>query len=466
MASVNHKSHSRRRSASDPFTDQASPRRTAPTPPPKSSHKSSKMPAQAAAVKSAPANRETYREVSERDAVVKVDGSNGRNRMGRSHTALTPTRDSPHRAIQSSRRSQSQDSAPPPTSAVEKAKTSGKRSNKKGGSQHADVIDRLDYTGVGLFHHDGPFDACAPSRNRQRNKAPMLAWSGRPEDGAPELAANNNSPYPAPEAYKAFTTTNYYQEPPKKKVDAIAEAWGIHEPEPFEEFYAGGGRNETPASSIHNGREAHSSRSKRIKDTPRDGADDAAHSRSRANRRSAMPPPQPIFVPDPATETEAPLDSPPTTSAPKRSKSLMQRIRKMRDAPNVPVSGNDYREEGSVPPSPTSPIMAESYPGGARPTHRSQNSFLGRFGGKATHQQPNATAEPFVLVNNTNDNHQNKDLPQTPYGGPLAEPVAGYFDGSGSGIPGSPHSPMSAGMARKPSLMKKMRGVMRPSKRE
>lgn len=87
MASVNHKSHSRRRSASDPFTDQAAPRRTAPTPPPKSSHKSPKMPTQAA-VKSAPANRETHREVSERDAVVKVDGSSGRNRMGRSHTAL------------------------------------------------------------------------------------------------------------------------------------------------------------------------------------------------------------------------------------------------------------------------------------------------------------------------------------------------------------------------------------------
>ncbi|KAF9496135.1 hypothetical protein BDN71DRAFT_1506048 [Pleurotus eryngii] len=464
MASVNQKSHSRRRSASDPFTDQASPRRTAPTPPPKSSHKSYKMPAQAT-VKSAPANHETHREVPSRDAVVQVDGSSGRNKMGRSHTALTPTRDSPHRAIQSGRRSQSQDSAPAPPGAVEKAKSGGKRSTKKGGSQHADVIDRLDYTGVGLFHHDGPFDACAPSRNRQRNKAPMLAWSGRPEEAAPELAANNNSPYPAPEAYKAFATTNYYQEPPKKKVDAIAEAWGTHEPEPFEEFYAGGGRNETPASSIHNGREAHSSRSRRIKDTPRDGADDAAHNRSRPNRRSAMPPPQPIFVPDPATETEAPLDSPPT-SAPKRSKSLMQRIRKMRDAPNVPVSGNDYRDEGSVPSSPTSPVMAESYPGGTRPTHRSHNSFLGRFGGKATQQQPNATAEPFVLVNNTNDNRQNKDLPQTPYGAPLAEPVAGYFDGSGSGVAGSPHSPMSAGMARKPSLMKKMRGVMRPSKRE
>ncbi|KAI1001720.1 hypothetical protein K3495_g6483 [Podosphaera aphanis] len=43
-----------------------------------------------------------------------------------------------------------------------------------------DVIDKLDVTsiyGTGLFHHDGPFDACNPHRNRRGSKrAPMKAF--------------------------------------------------------------------------------------------------------------------------------------------------------------------------------------------------------------------------------------------------------------------------------------------------
>ncbi|SZF00082.1 unnamed protein product [Blumeria hordei] len=43
-----------------------------------------------------------------------------------------------------------------------------------------DVIDKLDVTsiyGTGLFHHDGPFDACNPHRNRHGSKrAPMQAF--------------------------------------------------------------------------------------------------------------------------------------------------------------------------------------------------------------------------------------------------------------------------------------------------
>ena len=153
------------------------------------------------------------------------------------------------------------------------------KSRSKKGSQHADVIDRLDFTGVGpstshllvtqtdqdnkhislplVFHHDGPFDACAPSRNRQRSKAPMAAWSPQPDDN---LRSSADGPYGNAHAYGAFSSTEYDQ--PKKKVDAIAEAWGIHEPEPFEEFFAGGGnRGDTPASSIYNGKDSHASRS-------------------------------------------------------------------------------------------------------------------------------------------------------------------------------------------------------------
>jgi len=49
-----------------------------------------------------------------------------------------------------------------------------------------DVIDKLDVTGIygsGLFHHDGPFDACNPHRNENTRKAPMQAF--------PEGSANN-----------------------------------------------------------------------------------------------------------------------------------------------------------------------------------------------------------------------------------------------------------------------------------
>ncbi|KIW50034.1 hypothetical protein PV05_11658 [Exophiala xenobiotica] len=47
-------------------------------------------------------------------------------------------------------------------------------------SARLDIIDKLDVTsiyGTGLFHHDGPFDACNPHRNRKGSRqAPMQAF--------------------------------------------------------------------------------------------------------------------------------------------------------------------------------------------------------------------------------------------------------------------------------------------------
>lgn len=46
--------------------------------------------------------------------------------------------------------------------------------------KHLDKIDRLDVTGfstTGGFHHDGPFDACNPNRNKNAKKAPVLAFA-------------------------------------------------------------------------------------------------------------------------------------------------------------------------------------------------------------------------------------------------------------------------------------------------
>jgi hypothetical protein len=50
-------------------------------------------------------------------------------------------------------------------------------------SKNLDTIDRLDVTGFfggGKFHHDGPFDACTPQRNKDTKAAPVAAF---PADG-------------------------------------------------------------------------------------------------------------------------------------------------------------------------------------------------------------------------------------------------------------------------------------------
>ncbi|CAO1599903.1 hypothetical protein XANCAGTX0491_003610 [Xanthoria calcicola] len=62
-----------------------------------------------------------------------------------------------------------------------KSKQHGASSRSKKPNQRLDIIDSLDVTsiyGTGLFHHDGPFDACNPHRNRKGAKvAPMQAFA-------------------------------------------------------------------------------------------------------------------------------------------------------------------------------------------------------------------------------------------------------------------------------------------------
>ena len=215
-----------------------------------------------------------------------------------------------------------------------------------------------------VFHHDGPFDACAPSRNRHRTKAPMYAWTSiNAEDE--EVAARYrdkeegvNSAAPALSYDPSYSSdvsrsppatanySSYYSEPPKKKVDAIAEAWGIHEPEPYEEFFAGGGDHDGPITNSNSMREARSNGRRAREDL-------TSHPRG-SNR---IPPPQPIFVGDrPDPEAHSPQLQPISGGANiGRNKSIISRIRKMRDSPNVPV-GFDERMDapadgGSFPNS-------------------------------------------------------------------------------------------------------------------
>ncbi|KAF5116018.1 hypothetical protein DV454_001948 [Geotrichum candidum] len=67
------------------------------------------------------------------------------------------------------------------SSTKDKKSSSSSRRSKKG--PPLDTIDRLDVTGFfgpGNFHHDGPFDACTPHRNKHTKKAPVAAF---PIDG-------------------------------------------------------------------------------------------------------------------------------------------------------------------------------------------------------------------------------------------------------------------------------------------
>lgn len=134
--------------------------------------------------------------------------------------------------------------------------------------------------------------------------------------------------------------SSYYSDPPKKKVDALAEAWGIHEPEPYEEFFAGGGDHDGPITNSSSMREAHSNGRRTREDLT---------SRPRASNR--IPPPQPILLGGGGTgdgqepEAHSPQFSPVSGGANiGRNKSIIQRIRKMRDSPNVPVGFDEAAE--------------------------------------------------------------------------------------------------------------------------
>ena len=283
--------------------------------------------------------------------------------------------------------------------------------------------------------------------------APIHSWSPTPDQDF-AVTRYGDSAYPGAHAYSAFSDD--YPEPPKKKVDAIAEAWGMHEPEPYEEFLAGGGKVDTPASSIYNGRDSHGRSGRRARDAKEEHPGDGHHaaagsSRPRITSRRTVPPPQPIFVPDPI---DMGAEGSPGPGTPKRSKSLMQRIKRMRDSPNIPVGSDN--ETPSVPNSPT-----EIAPNTTRPSHRPQNSFLGRFGaGSKSNIVPpyspsSEKSEPYVYI----DAH-NKQLPATP--GPSSADM-GFYDAAPalSYTDGNSPPPGGATLGRKTSLIQKVGRAVR-----
>lgn len=279
----------------------------------------------------------------------------------------------------------------------------------------------------------------------------MMAWSAVTEGDKAALASAQevprgmgDSPYPtSPDIYVPY-------EAPKKRHDAIAEAWGTHEPEPFEDFLAGGG-----ASRPNGEYPTYNNRNGTAKRSDRNGRSERPGVGRQVSRRGNLPPPQPIFAQE--GEGEAPIEQPeppsPTSGTPKRSKSLMRRIRQMRDSPNVPVAVGDRD------PSPTSSteenaMTTQSAPGhSVRPTHRPQQSFLCRFGRAANVRKddfsPSSEEGGYVYVEDPVPVNTDKDLPAPP----RAHPQRDYED---AGSPG--------GLGRKTSLMRKMKGVVKGGK--
>lgn len=400
-----------------------------------------------------------------RDAVTVKSPPQDRTRPSKTHHTQPSDNATPTRQ----RRSHSTDS--PPVVPDKSSKQSRPKPSKKA-SMHADAIDRLDISGVGfaMLHHDGPFDACAPSRNKHKHKAPMLAWS--PSDGPPDLSGipdlsaqrspmtppSMDSPYAMAHSGVTGIYPAYASIPsslPKKRVDALAEAWGVAEPEPFEEFSAGGGERSAP-NSIRNGKEPSSAR--RVKES-REAYRDIQESNHRLKSRPTIPPPQPISLPG-SRPTNSHSISPedgqysPTyytqsdggrDISPRRTKSLIARIKKMRDAPNVPVSydeGDSVEFKSENPDA--NPIDLVSATPQTRPTHRHQSSFLGLFKTGGTGSTPVSPTYPGEDVNYAySEDLKDKDLPPTPMD---------YF--------GDARRPGTApGLGRRTSLMNKIKGV-------
>lgn len=301
---------------------------------------------------------------------------------------------------------------------------------------------------------------------------------------------------------------------PTRKM-TLTEAWGRAEPEPFEEFSAGaagaynGGSGAGSARSSLDGT-SYEQYQRRTAERPANGrrgesrawlsftyvqeADFYSHSVDLPNRqRNKIPPPQPIILPG-ARSQGAPAPAPPAPGSPteqsyasdytsgkppmvKRTKSLMQRIRNMRENPNVPApkgasapmdagyySEGAYtpREERWQPSAKTYAVAEEPEPPQAqyRPQQTQQqqprSASRPRAASRPRQQRAPAVGSPdeFVVVDNaaTVAASREKALPPPPssyHAVHVAQDEdAGYFGAGGANV------------GRKPSLYQKMKGAV------
>lgn len=106
------------------------------------------------------------------------DVAGSRSKLGE-YPREKPRSNSEHRSHSSRTRSHS-DAPKPSSKHLSKSKLLKKKANPEVlKSKNLDTIDKLDVTAFfgGGFHHDGPFDACTPHRNKNSKVAPVKAYA-------------------------------------------------------------------------------------------------------------------------------------------------------------------------------------------------------------------------------------------------------------------------------------------------
>ncbi|RXK38630.1 hypothetical protein M231_04136 [Tremella mesenterica] len=297
------------------------------------------------------------------------------SRLDSSTTTTSPTKARPRRSLSTD--TYGLEGTAPLTAGQKTA------AEEKKASRHADVIDTWDPTGLGsaMWHHSGPYDAAAPSRNLNLppSKAPMQAFHGPPVTSPPRGVAtiSLSSPPPVPGkiptgdvpemptrpvrkgqsairdkhtqsrrvsgggltgqystsmpssgAYFPVLRENGMEDtqPRKGWNNALKEAWGTQDPEPFEDFGQSPGEMQEfdfsagPAVPV----DEYAVEPKPLRSP---GLRNAPAPRS-PGMREDMPSPSSEMPPG-AYRTNSNTAGGPPTGGVKRTKSLMQKLKTM-----------------------------------------------------------------------------------------------------------------------------------------
>lgn len=98
-----------------------------------------------------------------------------------------------------------------------------KRNSVAPQAKNVDTIDKMDVTGLfgGSFHHDGPFDACTPHRNKNAKAPPVMAF---PADGP------NNSIGGAPNKKNAMNEVFGREDPDDDDIYQVRPTTALNKP--------------------------------------------------------------------------------------------------------------------------------------------------------------------------------------------------------------------------------------------
>ncbi|PWN42289.1 hypothetical protein IE81DRAFT_137073 [Ceraceosorus guamensis] len=142
-------------------------------------------------------------------------------------------------------------------------------------SSRMDVIDRLDSTGLygaSLFHHDSPYDACTPHANRHARRAPVGAFDPNidPVTGKPVVRGGGQAASSRPNANGKQGNLSEFAQGTLRKLSQN-DSFNDHDTRVVPALYAGGNNASTPtAESIPSG-------SRRPSDAPSSAWGDQSH---------------------------------------------------------------------------------------------------------------------------------------------------------------------------------------------